>query len=239
MVHKIPGAFKANAALPARQWATAAGMSYLMRMIVDPQIESYIASLDGLADPVLADMEERAAKKSFPIIGRHAGTLLAMLARCIGARRVLELGSGYGYSALWFARALPEEGTVTCTDLSRDNRALALDFFRRAGVEKKISFHVGDALSFARAQKGPFDIILNDIDKESYPASVEVAVPLLRSGGLFITDNTLWSGKVADEGVTDATTRAIRTFNKVIFSRGDLEALMIPIRDGVAVCRKK
>jgi predicted O-methyltransferase YrrM len=233
------GAFKENAASPAPEWATAVGISYLMRMIVDPRIESYIASLDGLADPVLADMENRAAKKSFPIIGRHAGALLAMLARCIGARRVLELGSGYGYSALWFARALPEDGTVTCTDLSRDNHALALDFFRRAGVENKISFHVGDALAFARAQKGPFDIILNDIDKESYPASVEVAVPLLRSGGLFITDNTLWSGKVADESVTDTTTQAIRTFNKAVFSRGDLEALMIPIRDGVAVCRKK
>jgi caffeoyl-CoA O-methyltransferase len=210
-----------------------------MRMIVDPQIESYIASLDGQADPVVAAMEALAERKRFPIIGRHAGTLLALLARCIGARRVLELGSGYGYSALWFARALPEDGTVTCTDLSQDNRELAIGFFRAAGMERKLSFHVGDALAFARDQQGPFDIILNDIDKDSYPASVEIAVPLLRPGGLFITDNTLWSGKVADNGVTDATTEAVRTFNTNIFSRQDLEAIIIPIRDGVAVCRKK
>ncbi len=214
-------------------------MSYLIRMIVDPHVESYIASLDGQADPVLAAMETLAARKSFPIIGRHAGSLLALLARCIGARRVLELGSGYGYSALWFARALPEDGTIACTDLSRDNRDLAMNFFHTAGMEKRISFHVGDALVFARTQKGPFDIILNDIDKESYPASVDVAVPLLRSGGLFITDNTLWSGKVADENVTDAATRAIRSFNQAVFARADLESLVIPLRDGLTVCRKK
>lgn len=215
------------------------GVSYLIRMIVDPHVESYIASLDGQADPVLAAMETLAARKSFPIIGRHAGALLALLARCIGARRVLELGSGYGYSALWFARALPEDGTIACTDLSRDNRDLAMNFFHTAGMEKRISFHVGDALVFARTQKGPFDIILNDIDKESYPASVDVAVPLLRPGGLFITDNTLWSGRVADESVTDAATRAIRSFNKAVFARADLESLVIPLRDGLTVCRKK
>ncbi len=229
---------KGDASL-AQWWARTGGDLYLMGMIVDPHIESYIASLDGRADPVLAAMETLAARKSFPIIGRHAGMLLALLTRCIGARRVLELGSGYGYSALWFARALPEDGTVACTDLSRDNRDLAMNFFHTAGVEKKVSFHVGDALAFAGSQQGPFDIILNDIDKESYPASVEVAVSLLRSGGLFITDNTLWSGKVADERVSDAATKAIRSFNKSLFSRGDLESLIIPIRDGLTVCRKK
>ena len=214
-------------------------MSYLIRMIVDPHVESYIASLDGQADPVLAAIETLAARKSFPIIGRHAGSFLAFLARCIGARRVLELGSGYGYSALWFARALPEDGTIACTDLSRDNRDLAMNFFHTAGMEKRISFHVGDALVYARTQKGPFDIILNDIDKESYPASVDIAVPLLRSGGLFITDNTLWNGKVADEKATDAATRAIRSFNQAVFARVDLESLLIPLKDGLTVCRKK
>jgi caffeoyl-CoA O-methyltransferase len=214
-------------------------VSYLMRMIVDPHVESYIASLDGQADPVLAAMETLAARKSFPIIGRHAGSFLALLARCIGARRVLELGSGFGYSALWFARSLPADGTIACTDLSRDNRDLAMNFFHTAGMEKRITFHVGDALVFARTQKGPFDIILNDIDKESYPASVDVAVPLLRSGGLFITDNTLWSGKVADESVTDTATRAIRLFNQAVFARADLESIVIPLRDGLTVCRKK
>jgi len=208
-------------------------------MIVDPRIESYIASLDGEADHVLSAMEALAERKRFPIIGHHSGSLLAMLARCIGARRVLELGSGYGYSAVWFARALPDDGKVVCTDLSRDNRELALGYFRTAGLEQKIEFIVGDALATARDQQGPFDIVLNDIEKESYPLTIDVAVRLLRPGGLFITDNTLWSGKVADASVTDASTEAIRSFNRQIFSHKDLESLIVPIRDGVAVCRKK
>jgi predicted O-methyltransferase YrrM len=208
-------------------------------MIVDPHVESYIASLNGESDHVLSAMEALAERKKFPIVGHHSGSLLAMLARCIGARRVLELGSGYGYSAVWFARALPEDGTVTCTDLSADNRELARGYFRTAGLERKIEFLVGDALAIARDQQGPFDIVFNDIDKEAYPVTVEVAVRLLRSGGLFITDNSLWSGKVADPSVTDSTTEAIRAFNRQVFSHKELEAVIVPIRDGLAVCRKK
>jgi caffeoyl-CoA O-methyltransferase len=208
-------------------------------MIVDPKIESYIASLNGDADHVLGAMEAFAERKRFPIVGHHSGSLLAMLARCIGARRVLELGSGFGYSAVWFARAIPEDGTVTCTDLSRDNRELALGYFRAAGLEKKIEFIIGDALATAREQVGPFDVVFSDIDKESYPSTIELALRLLRPGGLFITDNTLWSGKVADPSVTDAPTEAIRAFNRRIFSHKDLDAVIVPVRDGLAICRKK
>ena len=208
-------------------------------MIIDPNIQSYIASLDTEADPVLSAMEALAERKRFPIVGHQSGSLLAMLARCIGARRVLELGSGYGYSAVWFARAIPDDGTVTCTDLSRDNRELAIGYFRTAGLEKKIEFVVGDALAIARELQGPFDVVFNDIDKEFYPASIDVALTLLRPGGLFITDNALWSGKVADPAVVDSATEAIRAFNRQIFSRKDVEAVIVPIRDGLAVCRKK
>ena len=208
-------------------------------MIIDPNIQSYIASLDTEADPVLSAMEALAERKRFPIVGHHSGSLLAMLARCIGARRVLDLGSGYGYSAVWFARAIPDDGTVTCTDLSRDNRELAIGYFRTAGLEKKIEFVVGDALATARELEGPFDVVFNDIDKEFYPASIDVALTLLRPGGLFITDNALWSGKVADPAVVDSATEAIRAFNRQIFSRKDVEAVIVPIRDGLAVCRKK
>ncbi|MGA2641729.1 MAG: O-methyltransferase [Spirochaetia bacterium] len=208
-------------------------------MIVEPRIEAYIAALWASPDPVLAAMEALAERRGFPIVGRHAGALLGLLARCVGARRVLELGSGYGYSAVWFARAMPEDGTVICTDHSADNRDLALGYFRTAGLESRIDFLVGDGLSIARGQAPGFDIVFNDIDKEKYPASVEVAVPLLRSGGLFITDNTLWKGKVADDGRGDETTEAVRAFNKLVFSRTDLESVILPIRDGVTVCRKK
>ena len=112
-------------------------------MIVEPRVESYIAALGASPDPVLAAMEALAERRRFPIVGRHAGTLLGLLARCIGARTVLELGSGYGYSALWFARALPADGKVICTDLSEDNRDLALGYFRTAGLDSRIDFRVG------------------------------------------------------------------------------------------------
>jgi caffeoyl-CoA O-methyltransferase len=208
-------------------------------MIVEPRIEAYVDALWASPDPVLAAMEALAERRRFPIVGRHAGALLAMLARCVGARRVLELGSGYGYSALWFARALPADGTVVCSDLSPDNRDLALGYFKTAGVESKIVFRVGDGLAIAREQPPGFDIVFNDIDKKDYLASVDVAVPLLRQGGLFITDNTLWRGKVAQAGPGDEVTEAIRAFNKLVFSRTELESVLIPIRDGLTVCRKK
>jgi len=208
-----------------------------MAGIVDIKVEGYIEGLDGKADPVRARMEEIARDKDFPIVGPQVGRLLSILARSVGARRVLELGSGYGYSALWFARAMANGGSVTCTDLSRENRDLALQFFRYAGLEKAIDFHVGDALTFARAQAGPFDIVFNDIDKKDYPRSVSVALSLLRVGGLFITDNVLWSGKVAN-GQTDETTLAIREFNTIVSGRDDLDTVILPLRDGVAVCQK-
>jgi predicted O-methyltransferase YrrM len=215
------------------------GMAYCTSMIVEPRIEAYIAALWASPDPVLAAMEALAERRRFPIVGRHTGTLLGLLARCIGARTVIELGSGYGYSAVWFARALPEDGKVICSDLSADNRDLAMGYFRTAGLESRIDFRVGDGLAIAREQAPGFDIVFNDIDKEDYPASVEVAVRLLRSGGLFITDNTLWKGKVADDGRGDKPTEAVREFNKLVFARPDLESVIFPIRDGVTVCRKK
>jgi len=208
-------------------------------MIVDPRIESYIASLDAQSDPVLAAMEALAERRRFPIVGRQAGMLLGVLTHAVRAHRVLELGSGYGYSALWFARALPPDGKIICTDLSRDNRDLALGYFRTTGLEAKMEFLVGDALAVAREQKPGFDIIFVDIDKEAYPAVLDVAVPLLVSGGLLLTDNVLWSGRVADPAVNDAATEAIRTFNRLAFSRADLESVIIPLHDGIAVCRKR
>ena len=209
-----------------------------MAGIVSENVESYISALDGTPDPVRLRMEKIARGNGFPIVGPQVGRLLGILARSIGARRVLELGSGYGYSALWFARAMQNGGSVLCTDLSEENRDQALAFFREAGLEKSMSFHVGDALSFARSQSGPFDIVFNDIEKTAYPDSISVALPLLRVGGLFITDNVLWSGKVAGRGRHDETTAAIRQFNSMISGLDNLETVILPMRDGVAVCQK-
>jgi predicted O-methyltransferase YrrM len=207
--------------------------------LVHPRIETYIQSLDRTADPVLEEMEKLAARKSFPIVGAHAGRLLGILTRATAARRILELGSGFGYSAWWFARSLPPGGRVVCTDFSPENRALALGFLAKARLAERIEFLVGDALEAARTLAGGFDIVFNDVDKESYPGSVPVAVSLLRPGGLFITDNALWYGKVAESSATDSSTLAIRRFNQLLHGSAELEAVILPVHDGLAVAVKR
>ncbi len=207
--------------------------------IINPRIESYIASLVKVDDPILTEMEERAARRDFPIVGPQAGRLLEMLARFAQAKRVLELGSGFGYSAYWFARGLAPGGVIHCTDLSSANRDLAMSFFRKAGLSERLIFHVGDALLCARKLKGPFDVVFNDIDKKAYPESVETALALLRTGGLFITDNVLWKGRVTEGSSRDETTAAIVKFNEMVCGRRDLWTVILPIRDGLAVCQKK
>jgi len=212
----------------------------VMQSIVNAEIESYVSRLGTVNDPVLTEMEALAGKRNFPIVGPQVGRLLEILARFGGARRVLELGSGFGYSAWWFTRGLAPGGIIHCTDLSQENRDLALGFFRRAGRAERIVFHVGEALQIARGLNGVFDIVFNDVDKEAYPDSLEVALSVLRTGGLFLTDNVLWSGKVTEDDThADPATAAIKRFNKAIFNRRDLLPVILPMRDGLAVCVKK
>jgi predicted O-methyltransferase YrrM len=206
--------------------------------IVEPAIERYIDSLRGEIDPVVEEMERLARERGFPIVGPQVGALLCLLARSIGARMILELGSGFGYSAYWFARAL-EGGLVHCTDTSKENRDLALGFFDRLGLAHRVRFHVGDALQLADTLAPPFDIVFNDVDKEHYPKTVERAVALLRPGGLFITDNVLWKGRVVDAKRADETTRAVLRFNELISGHDQLETVILPLRDGLAVCRRR
>ena len=207
-------------------------------MIVDPRIETYISSLDRKTEEVRAEMESLASRTGFPIVGPQVGKLLAILARHGAAHRILELGSGFGYSAYWFAQGLSPGGIIHCTDLSEENRDTAHKFFRKAGIMERIQFHVGDALEIARGLSGPFDIVFNDIDKETYPRTMEISLPLLRQGGLFITDNALWGGKVVDRGAGDTATSGIMKLNEEVSGKKGLLTVILPVRDGVAVSVK-
>jgi len=160
--------------------------------IVHPDIETYLDSLDQPRDPVFREMERLAAERKFPAVGPQVGRLLFMLARTMGARNILELGSGFGYSAVWFGKALPPGGKLMLTDLDENNAALARRFWGQAGLEAEMTFLVGNALTLLMKQEGPFDIIFNDVDKEDYPDTIDPVYQRLRPGGLFITDNTLW-----------------------------------------------
>lgn len=206
-------------------------------MILNSGIEAYIHSLLPPRDEVLAEMEAYAAEHNVPIIGPAVATMLAALVRLTGARRIFELGSAIGYSTIWLARAAGEAAEVHYSDGSPENAARALAYFRRAGVDGRITIHTGDALTALASTHDEFDFIFNDVDKHGYPAVLEAAPARLRVGGLFLTDNTLWHGKVLDPQNDDD--HGVVEFNRNIFLRKDLDTWMSPLRDGVVVARKR
>lgn len=205
--------------------------------ITDPRINEYIKKAGNSSDDVLKDMEKYAGENGFPIIGPMVGPFLRQLAVITGAKDILELGSGYGYSAYWFARGIPEDGKIICTDNDAGNRDRALEYFKRGGYERKIDFRLGDALEIASELKGPFDIILNDIDKHDYPRAFDIALKLLRPGGIFITDNVLWSGRIVT-GKPDDTTAKVQEFNRKLFNSEGIISSIMPIRDGLGLAVK-
>lgn len=209
-----------------------------MDAIVDPQVERYLDDLAGsqLDSPVLDEMEQRARELEFPIVGRAVGRLLEMLGRSIGARRVVELGSGYGYSAFWFARAVGEGGTVVCSDLDEENREVAERFLTHAGLWDRIDFHVGDAAEVLDGVDGEVDVVFCDADKERYPEHWANAAERIRVGGLYLCDNTLWSGRAATAEETPdrpGWTEAIVEHNRLVTEDPRFVSSLVPIRDGV------
>lgn len=205
--------------------------------IVDPRLERYLEGLLDDPDPVQREMEELARQRGFPIVGPLVGRLLMLLAKATSARRILELGSGFGYSALWFARALPDDGEIILTEYDSEDSERSRGFLAGAGLAGKATFLVGDALLLVDSVHGPFDIVFIDVDKEQYPAALDKALPLLRLGGLLIADNVLWQGRVVDEKPPEPSTAGVLEFNRRIHADPRLEVAMVPLRDGLAICR--
>jgi caffeoyl-CoA O-methyltransferase len=206
--------------------------------ITVPEVEDYLYAMLPARDEVLSEMEADAAKNDVPIVGPAVARVLYQLAVIGGAKKIFEMGSAIGYSTIWWARAVGEGGHVIYTDGDPKNAEKARRYFDRAGVGKRITVRVGDALEFLSEEKEPYDIIFNDVDKTDYPRVFRLALPHLKSGGLFITDNVLWSGKLRKPN-PDAQTKAILEFNKLISGSPDLLTTILPIRDGIAVCVKK
>ena len=206
--------------------------------ITDAKVDEYMLSILPPRDSVMQEMEAEAAKRDIPIVGPAVGRVLFQYARLINAKKVFELGSAIGYSTLWFARAVGEDGEVFYTDSDPKNADEASGYFRRAGVAERIHIGVGDALEQLALRQREFDIIFNDVDKEYYPRVLDMAANHLRRGGLFITDNVLWSGQVADVNATDKDTRAIQEFNQRLYGMKDFFTTILPLRDGLAVAVK-
>jgi len=213
--------------------------------MVRPLVPDYVMSyLDGLVPPrppEMQSMEEYAHKIDFPIIGPASGYACYQVARMTGARRVFELGSGFGYSTAWFAKAVAENGggevyhVVWDEELSKQAR----QHLTALGYNGSIRYHVGEAVQTLRETPGPFDLIFNDINKEGYPASLPVIEEKLRPGGVLIVDNMLWSGRVFDRDDRSPQTSGIRTLTEMITHNPAWIVSVMPVRDGVMVAYKK
>jgi predicted O-methyltransferase YrrM len=201
---------------------------------IDEAVSAYMRKLcDRYDDSVLLEMEQLAEERGFPIVGRVVGVTLELLARSVRARRVFEMGSGFGYSAYWFARAVGETGEVYLTDTDADNAKQAENFLTRARLWDRCRFLVEDAMSALSAAEGDFDVIYNDVDKEGYPAAWDLARTRIGPGGFYVCDNVLWSGRVADESEHSSSTEAIRAHNEAVVADPDFIASIVPTRDGV------
>lgn len=148
------------------------------------------------------------------------------------ARRIFELGSGFGYSAYWFARAVGPGGEVHCSDGDASNAEAARGYLGRAGLAERVTFHVGDALEAFASVEGAFDIVYCDVDKEGYPDCWRAARGRIRPGGLWLCDNALWSGKVVETG-PDAETAAIDAHNRLVAADPGYLSVVLPARDGL------
>ncbi len=205
--------------------------------ITNPKINNYLYRVTPPRDSILLEMENLAKKNNFPIIGPLVGRFLYQLAKISKAKKVFELGSGYGYSAYWFALAMDRKGKIICTDGDEKNKILAESFFKRAKMSNKITFKVGNALEILAGTKGQFDIILNDVDKHQYPEVFDLVIPKLKKGGILVTDNLLWDGQVLNPN-PDASTVGILKFTHKIYHSKGIFSTIIPIRDGISLSVK-
>jgi caffeoyl-CoA O-methyltransferase len=208
--------------------------------LFDPQVVDYLNQLARHGDPVLTRLEAEGQAERFPIVGPAAGQFCYMIARMIGAKRVFELGSGFGYSTIWFAKAVRDNGggEVYHTVWDEGLSARARRNVEEAGLSGIVRFHMGEAVAALRETPGPFDLIFNDIDKHGYPASLPLIKERLRPGGVVIIDNMLWHGAIFDAGDHSPMTEGVREVTRLIYEDHDWAPSLIPIRDGLITACK-
>jgi predicted O-methyltransferase YrrM len=205
--------------------------------LIASQVAAYLDGLVPRRPPRLAELEAEAQRTDFPIIGPATGHLCYLLTRLTGARQVFELGSGFGYSTAWFARAVKENGggTVHHVVWDEDLSRAARENLAALGLADVVRFHVGEAVATLTDATGPFDIIFNDIDKHDYPKALDVIATKLKAGGLLLADNLLWSGRIFDGRDRSKDTRGIREFTRRVQADPRWISSVIPIRDGLLV----
>ena len=208
--------------------------------ILAPELTEYLENLVPPRSREMQKMEAYAAKHNFPIIGPVCGHLLYQIARSLKAKRVFELGSGYGYSTAWFAQAVKENGGGEVHHVVWEERLsnMAREHLKALGYDGLIKYTMGEAIQTLQAAKGPFDIIFMDINKEDYVKALPTIYEKLRVDGLLIVDNILWSGRIFDKKDQSPATEAIRELTGMVMNNDRWVASIIPLRDGLLVATK-
>lgn len=213
-----------------------------MKPLIAPEIEVYAQAHSQPESPIrraLREETERTREDAVMVVGPLEGAFLQMVTQLVGARRVLEIGTFTGYSALCFAEAVPEDGTVITCDVDEEAAAVARRYFARSPVGRKIDIRLGPALDTMRALSGPFDLIFIDADKINYVNYYRRALDLLAPHGVILIDNVLWSGEVLTHPPPDERTEAIQELNRTVTGDPRVTAVLVTIRDGVLVVRRK
>ncbi len=211
-----------------------------MSPFVPEPVQAYLAAMTTLGDATTDEVRRRSTEDHVPAVSPETGALLHVLTAAAGAMRVLEIGTGYGYSAIWLARALPPGGLLISLERDAARAAVAKEHFARAGVSDRANVLLGDAAIRVAKVSGPFDVIFQDGDKALYAPLLDRLVALLRPGGLLITDNVLWGGDVVP-GFADPpthsrdTVEAIARYNERLAADPRLRTVFLPVGDGVAV----
>lgn len=209
---------------------------------LDPKIENYCLEMSSSVAPLLRELAQKTQQtQDCPqmLVGELEGGLLRFLVGLTHAKRVLEIGTFTGYSALFMAENLPADGELVTIDINPITTELAQAFWQKAPAGKKIHAKLGPALEVLPQLSGFFDLIFLDADKTNYLAYLKLALPKLAPQGLIVADNCLWSGKVLDAAVKDPDTQALREFNSWVKEQTDFEKILLPIRDGIFLIRKR
>lgn len=213
---------------------------------LDDNLYRYLLDVSLRETPLLERLRKETAQMSNARwqIAPEQGQFMALLVQLIGAKRIIEVGTFTGYSALCMAQAMGEAGRLICCDIPGDYNAIAERYWREAGLAGRIEQRLAPALETlaaleAQGQAGRFDMIFIDADKANYPAYLEHALRLVRQGGLVLFDNSLWSGRVLEENPQSADTRAIQALNLALRDDQRIDLSLLPLGDGLTLCRKR
>ena len=206
--------------------------------LTSPLIEDYIQEKTHIGDSIIDEMHNYAEISEVPIVGPLVGKFLYQIAKITNAKRIFEMGSGFGYSAYWFAKAFEGNCKVICTDYSGEHKKAADGFFKKAGFEKYLDFICGNSMEILKNSSEKYDIIFIDIDKEQYPDVIDIIYDKLDKNGLMIADNTLWYGRVLEEENELPSTKGVKEFNNMLSMDKRFITTIIPLRDGLTLSYK-